>query len=168
MRGYLIDTQTVSYWFDANLPQHRNVCDHVIALPSNDALLMVSAITIGEIAFGHAVTTKPDAGKQAGFNKFVQKHFPLPLAITKSTATYYGELRTLLFRKYPPQGKKQRRPEQCFDPITSLELGIEENDLWIASQAYERHLVLVTNDGMARIRDVAGHLLTVENWTNPI
>ena len=87
MHGYLIDTQTVSYWFDANLPQNKNVCDHVNALPS-DAPLMVSAITIGEIAFGHTITTKPDAGKQAAFSEFVQKHFPFPLAITKSTAIY--------------------------------------------------------------------------------
>ena len=167
MRGYLIDTQTVSYWFDENLPQHRNVCEHVNALP-DDAPLVVSAITVGEIAFGHAITMKPDAGKQAAFNKFVQRHFPLPLAITKSTATYYGQLRAELFKRYPPQGKKQRRPEQCFDPVTALELGIDENDLWIASQAYERNLVLVTNDCMVRIRDVAGHLLAVENWTNPV
>ena len=167
MDGYLIDTQTVSYWFDVERPQHRNVCDHVNALPDN-VLLLVSAITIGEIAFGHATTTESDAGKQVAFNRFVQEHFPLSLPITKSTAICYSELRALLFGKYPPRGKKQRRPEQCFDPITSHELGIDENDLWIASQAYERNLVLVTNDRMARIRDVAGRLLTVENWTNPI
>jgi tRNA(fMet)-specific endonuclease VapC len=168
LRGYLIDTQTVSYWFDQKLPQHANVVDHVNSLP-DEAPLMVSAVTIGEIAFGHATTTNPDAIKQAAFNKFVQDKFKkAPLEITKFTAIYYGEVRNLLFKKYPPPGKRQRRPEQCFDPITSLELGIDENDLWIASQAYEHNLVLVTNDGMCRIRDVAGHLLIVENWTDPI
>jgi PIN domain nuclease of toxin-antitoxin system len=98
LHGYLIDTQIVSYWFNESLPQHGNVCDHINALPSNTPL-MVSAITIGEIAFGHAITAKPDLAKQAAFNKFVKKHFPFPLAITKSTTIYYGELRAELFRK---------------------------------------------------------------------
>lgn len=167
MRGFLVDTQTVSYWFDKKLPQHANVRDHINAIPAG-APLMVSAVTIGEIAFGHRTTTHPDANKQAAFIRFINDNFPSPLAITKSTTIYYGEGRDLLFKKYPPRGKRQRRPEQCFDPITATELGIDENDLWIASQAYERGLVLVTNDSMARIRDVAGHLLTVENWTDPI
>ena len=167
MHGYLIDTQIVSYWFDAKLSQHRNVCDHANALPSN-ATFEASVVTIGEIAFGHAVAAKPDAAKQAEFNKFVREHFPWQVPITKSTTIYYSQLRAELFRKYPPLGKKQRRPEQCFDPITATDLGIDENDLWIASQAYEHNLVLVTNDKMFRIRDVAGDLLTVENWTDPI
>lgn len=166
MHGYLVDTQTVSYWFDARLPQHRSVSAHIDALPSN-ALLGVSAITIGEIAFGHAITAKPDIAKQAAFTTFLQQHFPMPLPVTKSTTIYYSQLRSALFKKYPPRGKRKRRPEQCFDPIKALELGIDENDLWIASQAFEHNLVLVTNDSMERIRDVAGPLLTVENWTNP-
>ena len=61
--------------------------------------------------------------------------------------------------------EEAKRPEQCFDPITAMELGIEENDLWIAAQACEHKLVLHTNDGIARIRDIAIDLLTVENWT---
>jgi predicted nucleic acid-binding protein len=50
------------------------------------------------------------------------------------------------------------------DPVTSRELGIQENDLWIAAQALEYNLVLVTNDKMDRIRDVCEDL-QVENWT---
>lgn len=167
MRGYLIDTQTVSYWFDTTLSQHPNVRAHVESLPA-ETPLRVSVVTLGEIAFGHASTSKPDAAKQAAFNKFVRDKFPAPLTITRSTTICYGEVRALLFKTYPPKGRKQRRPEQCFDPVTAKELGIDENDLWIASQAYEHNLVLVTNDGMARIRNVAAHLLSVENWTEPI
>jgi len=53
------------------------------------------------------------------------------------TANTYGELRSLLFDKYAPNDKRKKnlRPEQLVDPITSLELGIQENDLWIAAQA---------------------------------
>jgi tRNA(fMet)-specific endonuclease VapC len=167
LRDYLIDTQTVCYWADAKVSQHTNVCNHVNAVPDNSKLL-TSVVTFGEIAFGHRIATPPDLVKQAALNKFLNEKFPKPLEITKFTPTYYSELRALLFGRYPPKGKKHRRPEQCFDRITALELGIDENDLWIASQAYEHNLVIVTNDAMLRIRDVAGQLLTVENWTDPV
>jgi len=167
LRGYLIDTQIISFWFNRNLPEHGNVCDHINALPDS-APLLASVISLGEIAFGHAITAAPDPAQQAAFSKFLQENFPFPLAVTRFTVEYYSRLRAALFRKYPPRGKKQRRPEQYFDPITSEELGIDENDLWIASQACERTLVLVTHDKMCRIRDVAAQLLTVENWTDPI
>jgi predicted nucleic acid-binding protein len=48
-------------------------------------------------------------------------------------------------------------------------LGIDENDLWIAAQAIQYNLVLVTNDGLERIRavlrQVAPALQAIENWT---
>lgn len=55
----------------------------------------------------------------------------------------------------------------CFDPVTAKELGIDENDLWIAAQSIEHNLILVSNDKMARIREVAGPVLDVEDWTKP-
>ena len=130
---------------------------------------MASVITLGEIAFGHAIAEKPDANKQAAFNAFVQTKFPLPIAITRTTIPYYAAMREAIFKKVSAvREEAEKRPEQCFDPITAMELGIEENDLWIAAQACEHKLVLVTNVyGMARIRDIAIDLLTVENWTEP-
>jgi len=49
------------------------------------------------------------------------------------------------------------------DPVTAKVLGIQENDLWIAAQAIERNLILVTNDGMSRIREIASEL-RIEDW----
>ena len=49
-----------------------------------------------------------------------------------------------------------------------MELGIDENDLWIAAQAIEHNLVLVTNDEMKRIKHVAGPVLDIEDWTEPM
>ena len=60
------------------------------------------------------------------------------------------------------------RPEQLLDPITAKELEIQENDLWIAAQAIAHEMVLVTNDRMTRIRDVAKGAkqeLRIQNWT---
>jgi predicted nucleic acid-binding protein len=50
------------------------------------------------------------------------------------------------------------------DPLTAKCLGIQENDLWIAAQAYESNLVLVTHDKMDRLREVASDLLAFEDW----
>ena len=71
-----------------------------------------------------------------------------------------------MFEKYAPNVKHRGglRPKQLVDPMTSRELGIQENDLWIAAQALEYNLVLVTNNKMDRIRDVCEDL-QVENWT---
>jgi len=82
------------------------------------------------------------------------------------TANTYGELRSLLFDKYAPNDKRKKnlRPEQLVDPITSLELGIQENDLWIAAQAIVRNLILVTHDKLTHIRKIAGSELHIEDW----
>ena len=61
------------------------------------------------------------------------------------------------------------RPEQLTDLSTSLELGIQENDLWLCAQAVGHGLVLVTNDKMARIREVSKGMepaLLIQNWTH--
>jgi predicted nucleic acid-binding protein len=167
LHGYLIDTQIVSYWFNKSRPEHANVSAHVAALPAGTPL-RVSVITVGEIAFGHASTSQPNLQKQAEFNQFIRDHFPEPLEVSRFTPPFYGELRALIFKKFPPQGKKQRRPEQCFDPVTATELGIDENDLWIVSQAYEHNLVLATHDKMKKIRGLVSPQVAFEDWTEPI
>lgn len=85
--------------------------------------------------------------------------------VTKATRIYYGSLRASVFEKYAPNAKRRSglRPAQLIDPVTSQELGIQENDLWIAAQALEYNLVFVTNDKMERMRDVCEEL-QIENW----
>ncbi len=87
-----------------------------------------------------------------------------PSSARTPTATY-GDLRARLFEKFAPKKRRRKglRPEELIDPVTAKELGIQENDLWIAAQAIERNLVLVTNDAMARIQEVASEL-KVEDW----
>lgn len=56
------------------------------------------------------------------------------------------------------------------DPISALALGIDENDLWLVSQAAEMNLVFVTKDGMHKIRDAVDEVcpdLSIENWCQP-
>ncbi len=164
MNGYLLDTNIVSHYFS----KHVHVLAKITSLPDRD-LLFISAITLGEIAFGHAITQSTNPEKRAEFERFVRDEFTgtAVLAITRHTMSYYGDIKAALFTKSPPRGKKENHPERCIDRVTGAELGIDENDLWIAAQAIERNLVLVTNDEMLKIREAAAPLLDVEDWTKP-
>ena len=141
----------------------QRVVQHIQELPDATPL-MISAITLGEIEYGLQVA-RIDALKQEDYRAFISTNLPMVLDITKATRIYYGSLRASVFETYAPNARRRRglRPEQLIDPVTSRELGIQENDLWIAAQALEYNLVLVTNDKMDRIRDVCEDL-QVENW----
>ena len=162
MHGYLLDTNIVRYWFDERRPEHQRVLQHIQEL--DEPPLMIPAITLGEIEYGLQVT-RSDTFKQEAYLAFISTKLPMVLDITKTTRIYYGSLRASVFEKYAPNERRRRglRPEQLIDPVTSRELGIQENNLWIAAQALEYNLVLVTNDKMDRIRDVCEDL-QVENW----
>lgn len=74
--------------------------------------------------------------------------------------------------KYSPKEKRKKglRPEQLVDPVTSLQLKIQDNDLWIVSQAITRDFALVTNDktSLRPLVEVAGDELHVEYWAEEI
>ena len=144
MHGYLLDTNIIRYRFDERRSEHQRIVQHIQELPDATPL-MISAITLGEIEYGLQVA-RSDALQQEAYRTFISIHLPMVLDITKATRIYRGLW-----------------PEQLIDPVTSRELGIQENDLWIAAQALEYNLVLVTNDKMDRIRDVCEDL-QVENW----
>lgn len=178
MRDFLLDTQTIRYWHDVVCPQHAAVSENVAVLRQLAAQLeikpklLVSVVTLGEIEFGHRVALTPDPAAQAAYIKFVQEELPEPMEMSSDAASTYGELRTRLFDKYAPGDKRKpkMRPEQLVNPATAKELQIQENDLWLCAQAMAHAMVLVTNDRMRAIRDVAcgmNPLLMVQNWTTP-
>jgi len=167
LRGYLLDTCIIEYWYDQQRPEHARVIKRVNALPS-EAPLRISVITLGEIEYGHRCVSSSDSGPQAQFKRFLHEKFPVVLDIKRSTVKYYGELRAEVFKKFAPAKRRRKglRPEQLVDPVSSLELGIQENDLWIAALAYEYNLVLATGDKMTRIKQVASSMVKIEDWTN--
>lgn len=176
MRDFLLDTQTIRYWCDSACSQHAAVTGNITTLRQSCASLavkprlLVSVITLGEIEFGHRVALAPDPAARAAYAKFVREELPDSLDVMADAVEAYGELRTRLFNKYAPRDRRKpkMRPEQLVDPATSKELQIQENDLWLCAQAVAHGLVLVTNDRMQPIRDVAPgmHLpLLVQNWT---
>lgn len=154
----------LAYWFAEGRPEHEHVESRVRALPKGTPLF-VSAITLGEIEYGHRVASRETLPVQERYVEFVREKLPHVLDVRPSTAAPYGELRALLFERYAPSGKRSGlRPEQLVDPISSVELGIQENDLWIAAQAIEYNLVLVTHDKMAHLAESTGGRLRLEDW----
>ncbi len=178
MRDYLIDTQTIRYWYDRGCQQHDIVVANIESLrkqvesSENKPRLIVSVITLGEIEFGHRVNPSADPNVQADYLKFVGEQLPVRLEVTEDVTAFFGEIRKRLFDTYAPGDKRKpkMRPEQLVDPITSRELGIQENDLWLCAQAIGHGMVLVTNDGMRRIREISQNMqpaLLIQNWTIP-
>lgn len=168
MKGYLLDTNAVSDWLDSSRPRHAAISDRIEHLADTDAILLTSTIVLGEIEYG--IRVAPEYKRQPLDELRAQVdvqfvHRRLLLDVARSTAIVYGELRARLFEKYSPHArrKKASRAKELVCPVTPKALGIQTNDLWIAAQAIERNLVLVSNDAMKRIRDVAPELL-VENW----
>jgi tRNA(fMet)-specific endonuclease VapC len=168
MKSYLLDTNIVSFWFDDSKQQHEPVRQHVKRLPSG-VLLAVSAITWGEIEYGHRLNdgvSDYSREKEEEFRSFIEERAYV-VDVKKSTRKTYGALRAKLFNKCTPADqRKKRRPEELLDPTTALNLGVQENDLWIAAQALEHNFVLVSNDKMTHIQEAAGEDLQVEDWAS--
>ena len=170
MDGYLLDTNTIRFWFDGEHGSFPGVQAASEALRGHAAPLYVSVVTLGEIQYGHSVHPAGAGAQRDRFLVFVRDELPQVLNVTRHTAEPFGLLRAQLFDMFAPKGQRttRLRPEQMIDPASSRELGIQENDLWIAAQAIERNLVLVTHDGLARIRMAADGLeppLHIEDWT---
>ncbi len=169
MRDFLIDTNIWEYWFnEKRQPQHANVLRRVHDLEMRDggSRVWISSITWGELEYGYQTQGDTQISLEMPFRKFIldigPKEFPVDRHVTRD----YGRIRAMLFDKYGPAERKRRglRPEQLIDPVTSLQLQIQENDLWIVSQAIARNLTLVTNDTMRPLVEVAGGDLHIENW----
>jgi tRNA(fMet)-specific endonuclease VapC len=153
--GYLLDSTVASAACDLLSPKHSTVRAWLDGL--GDAPVWVSAVTIGEIAYGLALVPTGDASRHAEVRAAMAQYRRLD--INHHVAGTYAAIRAELFGRYAPKNKrglpKQKRPEGLLDPTTSRELGIQENDLWILSTAVTRRLALATMDDMARLFEVA-------------
>jgi tRNA(fMet)-specific endonuclease VapC len=184
VRDYLLDTNILSYWYDTSRSEYTRVVARVQAAWQPDpqtnyvSRLFVSVITLGEIEYGTRASHVPDPVKQAEYAamdaakiKFVQEQCPVVLEITKHVAEEYGEMRAWLFNNCGPNAKKSKakRAEELVNPSTGKELGIQENDIWIAAQAKTHNLVLVTHDSgnnFGKVFKQFAPALTVEDWAS--
>ncbi|MDX9974304.1 MAG: type II toxin-antitoxin system VapC family toxin [FCB group bacterium] len=161
--GYLLDTNILSYWINERSEFHERVAGRIASVPE-DVPLFMSAITWGEIQFGwHRRHKEPIPA--ANLRVFEQTFQTVP--VTRGTDLYYGQLKARLFERFAPRSVKTKSLSLglLLDPVAGDLLGVDENDVWIAAQAVESKLILVTNDKLTRIRDSAGDLdLQIDNW----
>ena len=166
--GYLLDTNAGSILWDKrhrNYPQIRAFLKNVASSP-----VLISTVVLAEVEYGLKIATKMDMNRQNDVRNEMAK-FPLVLDIDRHTITPYSDLRSELFKNYSPRDRRGRLilkwPEDLVDQTTAKELGVQENDIWIAAQAIQYNLVLVTDDHMVRLEEVSKSLnypLIIANW----
>lgn len=177
MRDFLIDTNIWEYWFNGNRqPEHAHVLKRIDELKAQceksgiSVRVWISSVTWGEIEYGYRVQVEKERSLEGPFKGFITDIGPKEFIVDKHVTREYGRIRAKLFEKYGPNGKKKKglRPEQLIDPVTSLQLRIQENDLWIVAQALTKDLILVTNDrrSLRPLLEVTDGELHIENWAN--
>lgn len=146
MDTYLLDTNLVSVLYDAGRPNHLAVRAALAAFDPA-APQLVSSITIGELRFGLALSRA--AGRPlAHIEGCIERAEEHPLAeVGRHTAEAFGHVKSnLALQRVDLQRRIPRWVEAWSDRVTGQLLQIDENDLWIAAQAVERNLVVVTSD----------------------
>ena len=176
--GYLLDTNIVSAWLLPKREGHVHVVDRVASAAKTQSPLIVSSVTLGEIEYGHLAESPGGPTEvQRHFNSSIIRAFPAGpyrLPVSEHTAAYYGAVRAQVFRTYSPRdGRKARRLHQLElpDDVECYGQRIQENDIWIASQAIERNLILVSHDKLTVISGCAaacGFALRIEDWCEPM
>jgi tRNA(fMet)-specific endonuclease VapC len=129
---YLLDTDTCIYW----LRGHTPVRDRLLQV--GHELVSISVITLAELQYGAAVSSRAEANRQA-IHQFTTD-IPV-IGIDPAVATLFGSI------------KSELRKQGAL---------LEDFDLLIAATARTHDLTLVTNNDnhFRRIPD-----LRLENWT---
>lgn len=144
VRGYLIDDNHVTAWS----VEQAAFMGRLRQKPPQ-WLIFVSTVTLGEIEWGQLVTTSTDQERRRRYKEFVARElwqFVLPVTPTVSFA--YAEILDRIWRKNPPSTKSTRTEAHI------VSLGVDINDLWLVATAKERNLTVLTQDRMAKIREV--------------
>ena len=108
---------------------------------------LISAITIGELRFGLALSRA--AGRSlAHIAACIERTEEHPLAeVGRHTGEAFGYVKSsVALQRVDIRRRIPRWVEGWSDRVTGQFLQIDENDLWIAAQAVERNLVVVTSD----------------------
>jgi predicted nucleic acid-binding protein len=148
VRGYLLDTSALSAYYNETHPYHEITRSKVDALDKH-APQLVSVISLGEIEFGIRLA------EYEGSTYLPEMHVRLErirqharLEVSHHTSEAYAELRAAIAKRVlrPGRKKRPRYIEDWVDRASGKTLQIDENDLWICSQAKERDLTLISTD----------------------
>jgi predicted nucleic acid-binding protein len=160
INDYLADTNFASCLFVTSRQEHPKAKAFSEKVSAAGGRIYLSRIAIGEVEFGLALkpSISPTTKQQMkeGIRTFQVKE------IAKHTTPIYGQIRAALYDKKCPRDIKNRvkvhlRPECFTAPAmtpTAYELGIQENDLWMAAIAVRYNMGLISEDRMRQIKDV--------------
>src|SRR5579862_2097169 len=157
MAGYLFDTSVLIALVDARNRFNGAANDALAAMQVND-LQFVSSISVGEIYTGIETNfrvrgVRPPNAQQT----LALAQARSLLTVNEHVAQAYGSLKAAMVTRYMPNTNRSQRGhflENWIDQATGLRLGVNENDLWICSQALERDIFVVSTDGdFERIRE---------------
>lgn len=146
MDTYLLDTNLVSVLYDARRVNHLTVRRAIAALDPA-APQLVSAITIAELHFGLALSRA--AGQPLShIEACIERANDHPLAeVGRHTSAAFAHVKSsIALQRLDVRRRIPRWVESWTDRVSGQLLQIDENDLWIAAQAVERNLVVITSD----------------------
>ena len=156
MDGYILDTSVLSARLDASHRRHGDVRLGLDAL--GVAAQFVSAISLAELTFGVRLAQAFEPAPSPMLEQMlVDARAYAVLDLTHHTSAAYAALKANLAKRFLAKTSRRHRRrwlEEWVDQTTGQKLQVDENDLWMCSQAKERDLVMVTVDGrMRRISD---------------
>ena len=148
MRGYLLDTNALSAYYNETHPAHEAIRSAIDAL-DKEAPLLVSVISLGEIEFGIRLAEYEGSAHLTELRDRldrIRQH--ARLEVSHHTGEAYAELKTAIAKRVMRPGRKKRPRyiEDWVDRGSGKALHIDENDLWICAQAKERDLTVVSTD----------------------
>ena len=164
--AYLLDTSIASAIFYEGHPRNTEFLTR-LGQTADDAVF-ISAITVAEVEYGLNLShLEPNLqnGIRDAMNKY-KIH-----SIDRHTALTYCEIRAVLFNTYAPRDQRNRGATKYIEDLrertSGLNLGIQENDLWIVSVAKQYNLKFATADrggGMRKIVEAAQYSRRTEYW----
>lgn len=150
MTGYLLDTSVLIALVDPAHVLHATVAAAIDAM-SGDDLQYVSAVSIGEIRTGVASVQNIHGRTPTHASQVLAAaQARTLLSINTQVAVTYGNLKAAMVSTFMPKASKNKPSghlQDWIDHATGKRLGINENDLWICAQGFERDLHVLTCDG---------------------
>ena len=145
---YLLDTNHCSFLIEGE----SKVINHF--RQRSEVTIATSAIVVGELRF-MAQNSQQKTANLMKIKAFLQRIDVY--SIDNQTAEIYGDFKSEIIKQFGPKEKRKRQTTKL------TEIGISENDLWIAATALRHSLIIVSCDSdFERMRQVREFLL--ENW----
>jgi len=156
MNGYLLDTNAASALWDARHQDHEKIRSFLQELSAS--LVWISVITLAEVEYGLKTVSRFQESRQQDVRDQMAG-FVYVLDIDKHTIHPCSDLRAALFKIYAPRNRKGRLTKKWVEDLcertSGKELGIQENDIWLAAQAIQYNLIFVSDDHMLRLIEVS-------------